>query len=131
MLYAYPAALTTGCTTQACDFRDSLDALHSAGITVVGISQDDPAKLAEFREHDALTYPLVGDPTRETLIAYGAYGEKQLSGKTVNGVIRSTFIIDTHGVIEQGDVRRQGRRPRRQAPPRPRPLIPGSWSSLR
>ncbi len=101
VLYAFPAAMTTGCTTQACDFRDSVDALHAAGITVVGISPDDPVKLAEFRERDALTFPLVGDPTRETLVAYGAYGEKQPYGKTVIGVIRSTYVIDALGVIEQ------------------------------
>lgn len=101
VLYAYPAAMTTGCTTQACDFRDSLDSLTAAGITVVGISPDDPSKLAEFRRAEALTYPLVSDPTRATLVAYGAYGNKQLYGKTVVGVIRSTFVIDAGGVIEQ------------------------------
>ena len=101
VLYAYPAAMTPGCTTQACDFRDSLDALHAAGITVVGISPDQPDALAKFRERDALTYPLVGDPTKETLIAYGAYGETNLNGKTVIGVIRSTFVIDPDGKIER------------------------------
>ena len=101
VLYAYPAAMTPGCTTQACDFRDSLDALQGAGITVVGISPDEPAQLAKFRERDALTFPLVGDPTKETLTAYGAYGEKNLYGKTVIGVIRSTFVIDPDGKIER------------------------------
>jgi peroxiredoxin Q/BCP len=101
VLYAYPAAMTPGCTTQACDFRDSLDALHAAGVTVVGISPDEPAQLAKFRARDALTYPLVGDPSRETLTAYGAYGEKNLYGKTVTGVIRSTFVIDPEGKIER------------------------------
>ena len=98
VLYAYPAAMTSGCTTQACDFRDSLDDLHAAGLTVVGISPDEPARLAKFRERDALTYPLVADPSRETLTAYG---EKQLYGKTVTGVIRSTFVIGPDGVIER------------------------------
>lgn len=101
VLYAYPAAMTPGCTTQACDFRDSLDTLHAAGVTVVGISPDEPEQLAKFRERDNLTFPLVGDPTKETLVAYGAYGEKQLYGKTVTGVIRSTFVIDPDGKIER------------------------------
>ncbi|MBI1379073.1 MAG: thioredoxin-dependent thiol peroxidase [Frankiales bacterium] len=94
VLYAYPAAMTPGCTTQACDFRDSLDALAAAGITVLGISPDSPEKLARFRERDALTFPLLSDPDRSVLTAYGAYGEKQLYGKTVTGVIRSTFVVD-------------------------------------
>jgi peroxiredoxin Q/BCP len=94
VLYVYPAAMTPGCTKQACDFRDSLDALAAAGITVLGLSPDKPEKLAKFREHDALTFPLLSDPSREVLTAYGAYGEKQLYGKTVTGVIRSTFVVD-------------------------------------
>jgi peroxiredoxin Q/BCP len=101
VLYAYPAAMTPGCTTQACDFRDSLSSLHAAGIEVVGISPDTPAKLAEFRERDGLTFPLVSDPDRSVLTAYGAYGEKQNYGRTVTGVIRSTFVIDADGRIEQ------------------------------
>lgn len=101
VLYAYPAAMTPGCTTQACDFRDSLDALSAAGITVVGISPDSPAKLAKFRERDALTFPLVSDPDRAVLSAYGAFGEKNLYGKVVTGVIRSTFVIDADGLIER------------------------------
>jgi peroxiredoxin Q/BCP len=94
VLYVYPAAMTPGCTKQACDFRDSLDALAAAGITVLGLSPDKPEKLARFREHDALTFPLLSDPSRDVLTAYGAYGEKQLYGKTVTGVIRSTFVVD-------------------------------------
>ena len=97
MLYAYPAAMTPGCTKQACDFRDSLASLQAAGYEVVGISPDKPAKLAKFRERDALTFPLVSDPDKSVLMAYGAYGEKQLYGKTVTGVIRSTFVIDDDG----------------------------------
>jgi thioredoxin-dependent peroxiredoxin len=100
VLYVYPAAMTAGCTTQACDFRDSLEALHRAGIEVVGLSPDTPAKLAQFRDHDALTFPLLSDPDRSVLTEYGAYGEKQLYGKTVVGVIRSTFVIGTDGSIE-------------------------------
>jgi peroxiredoxin Q/BCP len=100
ILYVYPAAMTPGCTTQACDFRDSLQSLHAKGFEVVGISPDKPARLAKFRERDSLTFPLVSDPDKTTLKAYGAYGEKKLYGKTVEGVIRSTFVIDPDGKIE-------------------------------
>jgi peroxiredoxin Q/BCP len=101
VLYAYPAAMTPGCTKQACDFRDSLGSLAAGGYQVVGISPDRPDKLAKFRERDALTFPLVSDPDRAVLTAYGAYGEKQLYGKTVVGVIRSTFVIDEKGHLER------------------------------
>ncbi len=101
VLYAYPAAMTPGCTKQACDFRDSLDSLRGAGYQVVGISPDSPAKLAKFRERDMLTFPLVSDENKKVLAAYGAYGQKQLYGKTVTGVIRSTFVIDEKGRIEK------------------------------
>jgi thioredoxin-dependent peroxiredoxin len=94
IVYFYPAAMTPGCTKQACDFRDSLAELNSAGITVLGISPDKPAKLAKFRDKEGLTFPLLSDPDRAVLEAYGAYGEKKLYGKTTIGVIRSTFIID-------------------------------------
>jgi peroxiredoxin Q/BCP len=101
VLYAYPAAMTPGCTTQACDFRDSLSSLNAAGIDVVGISPDPPEKLAKFRAKDGLTFPLVSDPDKAVLSAYGAYGEKQNYGRTVMGVIRSTFVIDPDGRIER------------------------------
>ena len=101
ILYVYPAAMTPGCTTQACDFRDSLGSLQAAGFDVIGISPDAPAKLAKFRERDAITFPLVSDPDKAVLTAYGAWGEKQLYGKTVTGVIRSTFVIDENGAIEK------------------------------
>ena len=94
VLYVYPAAMTPGCTTQACDFRDSLDSLAAAGITVLGLSPDKPEKLAKFREKEGLTFPLLSDPEKTVLAAYGAYGEKKLYGKTVVGVIRSTFVVD-------------------------------------
>jgi peroxiredoxin Q/BCP len=100
ILYAYPAAMTPGCTKQACDFRDSLGSLRAAGYEVVGISPDKPEKLAKFRERDGLTFPLVSDTDKSVLKAYGAFGEKQLYGKTVTGVIRSTFVIDSDGKIE-------------------------------
>jgi peroxiredoxin Q/BCP len=101
VLYVYPAAMTPGCTTQACDFRDSLSSLHAAGYEVVGISPDTPEKLAKFRAKEGLTFPLVADPDRSVLTAYGAYGEKQNYGKTVLGVIRSTFVIGPDGRIER------------------------------
>jgi peroxiredoxin Q/BCP len=100
ILYAYPAAMTPGCTTQACDFRDSLASLTAAGYAVVGISPDKPEKLAKFVERDAITFPLVSDEDKSVLTAYGAYGEKKNYGKTVMGVIRSTFVIDEKGKIE-------------------------------
>jgi len=100
ILYAYPAALTPGCTTQACDFRDQLASFTSEGFTVLGISPDSPEKLAKFREKEGLTFPLLSDPDKSVLEAYGAYGEKKLYGKTVVGVIRSTFVIDAKGTIE-------------------------------
>jgi thioredoxin-dependent peroxiredoxin len=100
ILYAYPAAMTPGCTKQACDFRDSIASLGGAGYQVVGISPDSPAKLAKFRDRDELTFPLVSDEDKSVLVAYGAYGQKQLYGKTVTGVIRSTFVIDEKGAIE-------------------------------
>jgi len=101
VLYAYPAAMTPGCTTQACDFRDNLASLQGHGYQVVGISPDKPAKLAKFVEHDALTFPLVADEDKAVLTAYGAFGEKKNYGKTVMGVIRSTFVIDEKGLIER------------------------------
>lgn len=101
IVYFYPAAMTPGCTTQACDFRDNLSSLAAAGIDVLGISPDPPEKLAEFRERDGVTFPLLSDEDRSTLLAYGAFGEKKLYGKVVEGVIRSTFVIDANGVIEK------------------------------
>ncbi|MGF3055787.1 thioredoxin-dependent thiol peroxidase [Microbacterium sp. YY-01] len=100
IIYFYPAAMTPGCTTQACDFRDSLDALQGAGYTVLGISRDEPAKLARFRERDGLTFPLLSDPDHAVHSAYGTWGEKMNYGKKVEGVIRSTFVIDEDGAVE-------------------------------
>jgi len=110
ILYVYPAASTPGCTKQACDFRDSLAELNGAGLDVIGISPDKPTKLAKFREAEGLTFPLVSDPEKAVLTEYGAFGEKQLYGKTVTGVIRSTFVIAADGSIElaQYNVRATG-----------------------
>ncbi len=100
IVYFYPAAMTPGCTKQACDFSESLDSLRSAGYEVLGISKDTPAKLAKFRERDHLSLTLLADESLETHKAYGAYGEKSLYGKVVQGVIRSTFVVDETGNIE-------------------------------
>jgi len=100
IVYFYPAAMTPGCTKQACDFTDSLDSLKASGYEVVGISPDSPAKLARFRERDALTITLLSDPDKSVLAAWGAFGEKKLYGKVVEGVIRSTFVVGEDGRIE-------------------------------
>ncbi|WP_028472280.1 thioredoxin-dependent thiol peroxidase [Nocardioides alkalitolerans] len=100
IVYFYPAAMTPGCTKQACDFTDSLDSLQAAGYEVLGISPDKPEKLARFREKDGLTIRLLSDPEKEVLAAYGAFGEKKLYGKVVQGVIRSTFVVDEDGKVE-------------------------------
>ncbi|MGZ8718661.1 MAG: thioredoxin-dependent thiol peroxidase [Aeromicrobium sp.] len=100
IVYFYPAAMTPGCTKQACDFSDSIDRLQAEGFAVLGISPDKPEKLAKFRERDGLTITLLSDPDREVLKAYGAFGEKKLYGKVVEGVIRSTFVVDEKGAIE-------------------------------
>ena len=101
IVYFYPAASTPGCTKEACDFRDNLAELDGAGIDVLGISPDQPAKLVKFRDAERLTFPLLSDPSRSVLEAYGAYGEKTLYGKKTTGVIRSTFVVDEDGRIEQ------------------------------
>lgn len=101
IVYFYPAALTPGCTKQACDFTDNLDFLVGHGYDVIGISPDKPEKLAKFREKEELKVTLLGDPDKEVLTAYGAFGEKKLYGKTVTGVIRSTVILDENGKVER------------------------------
>jgi peroxiredoxin Q/BCP len=110
IVYFYPAAMTPGCTTQACDFRDSLDSLQAAGFAVIGISPDKPARLAKFVERDALTFPLLSDPDHAVLEAWGAWGEKKLYGRTMTGVIRSTVVVDAEGMVESAryNVRAKG-----------------------
>ena len=110
IVYFYPAAMTAGCTKQACDFSDSLSSLKAAGYEVVGISPDSPAKLAKFREKDRLTITLASDADRSVMQAYGAFGEKLLYGKTVEGVLRSTFVVDEAGkvVLAQYNVKATG-----------------------
>jgi peroxiredoxin Q/BCP len=99
IVYFYPAASTPGCTKEACDFRDNLRDLNDAGLDVIGISPDQPAKLAKFRDEQGLTFPLLSDADRKVLTAWGAYGEKTMYGKTVQGVIRSTLVVDEKGKI--------------------------------
>ena len=99
ILYFYPEAMTPGCEKQACDFRDNLNSLKSAGYTVIGVSRDDTAKLATFRDRDALNFELLSDPDRAVHERYATWGEKNMYGKTVTGVLRSTFVIDENGII--------------------------------
>ncbi len=101
IVYFYPAAMTPGCTKQACDFTAALPELTEAGVTVLGISPDPPAKLARFREKEHLAITLLSDPDKAVLTAYGAYGEKLNYGKTIMGVIRSTFVVGADGKIEK------------------------------
>ncbi|WP_375483661.1 thioredoxin-dependent thiol peroxidase [uncultured Mycobacterium sp.] len=110
VVYFYPAASTPGCTKEACDFRDNLRDLNDAGIDVVGISPDPPPKLAKFRDAEGLTFPLLSDADRKVLTAWGAYGARQMYGKTVQGVIRSTFVVDEKGkiVLAQYNVKATG-----------------------
>ncbi|MCB1252848.1 MAG: peroxiredoxin [Austwickia sp.] len=100
VIFCYPAAMTPGCTTEACDFRDSAQALQAAGYAVVGLSPDKPEKLAKFVAKESLTYPLLSDVDKTVLTAYGAYGEKKLYGKTTVGVIRSTVVVGPDGRVE-------------------------------
>jgi len=100
IVYFYPAAMTPGCTKQACDFTDSLDSLHARGFEVLGISPDKPAKLAKFRERDGLTITLLSDDDKSVMQEYGAFGEKTMYGKTVTGVIRSTVVVHEEGKVE-------------------------------
>lgn len=110
IVYFYPAAMTPGCTTEACDFRDNLNSLKAAGVAVLAISPDSPEKLAKFRTKDDLNFPLLSDPEHKVLEKYGAWGEKTMYGKTRLGVIRSTFIVDEKGKIAEAlyNVRAKG-----------------------
>ncbi|MEU1052284.1 thioredoxin-dependent thiol peroxidase [Streptomyces sp. NPDC005876] len=101
IVYFYPAALTPGCTKQACDFTDNLDLLAGAGYDVIGISPDEPEKLARFRDTESLRVTLLADPDRTVLDAYGAFGEKKNYGRTYQGVIRSTIVVDEDGKVER------------------------------
>ena len=100
IVYFYPAAMTPGCTKQACDFTESLDSLRAQGFEVLGISPDKPEKLAKFRDRDGLTITLLSDADKAVMTAWGAFGEKKLYGKVVQGVIRSTFVVDEDGRVE-------------------------------
>jgi len=100
IVYFYPAASTPGCTTQACDFRDNMASLQAAGYVVLGVSKDDLPALQKFADNEGLSFPLLSDKDLSVHNAYGAYGEKSMYGKTVQGVIRSTFVVDEQGLIE-------------------------------
>ena len=100
VVYFYPAAMTPGCTTEACDFRDSLSALTSAGLVVLGVSPDSPEKLKKFEEKEGLTFELLSDPDKAMMDEWGAFGEKKNYGKVVQGVIRSTVVVDAEGKVE-------------------------------
>jgi peroxiredoxin Q/BCP len=99
ILYFFPAASTPGCTKEACDFNDNLNPFKKAGYTVLGISPDAPAKLLKFKENQDLNFPLLSDPELEVHKTYGAFGTKSMYGRTYEGVIRSTFVIDEKGKI--------------------------------
>ncbi|MFZ0493448.1 MAG: thioredoxin-dependent thiol peroxidase [Acidimicrobiia bacterium] len=101
IVYFYPKAMTPGCTTEACDFRDSSDRLLSAGFAVVGISPDPPSKLATFKQREHLTFPLLSDQDHEVAAAYGAWGMKRNYGREYEGLIRSTFVIDSVGTVSR------------------------------
>ena len=115
IVYFYPAAMTPGCTKQACDFTDSIDSLQAAGYEVLGISPTSPRSSRSSANGTSLTITLLSDADQAVLQAWGAFGEKKLYGKIVEGVIRSTFVVDADGRIERRAVQRQGHRPRRQA----------------
>lgn len=100
IVYFYPAAGTPGCTTEACDFRDNINSLKSAGYQVLGVSKDTVDDLAKFRDEQGLNFPLLSDLDLAVHNEYGAYGEKSLYGKTVTGVIRSTVVIGEDGSVE-------------------------------
>lgn len=114
IVYFYPAAMTPGCTTQAVDFTAAMDELSSAGLSVLGISPDDSAKLAKFKDQEHISFPLLSDTDKSTLSAWGAYGEKLLYGKLVEGVLRSTFVVEVDGsgkgtiAVAQYNVRAKG-----------------------
>ncbi len=99
IVYFYPAAMTPGCTTQACDFSESLGSLRGEGYAVLGVSPDGPEKLARFRERDGLSITLLADADKQVMTAWGAFGEKKSYGKVVQGVIRSTLVLDEDGVV--------------------------------
>ncbi|HEY1530138.1 MAG TPA: thioredoxin-dependent thiol peroxidase [Galbitalea sp.] len=99
IVYFYPAASTPGCTTQACDFRDNINSLKSAGYQVVGVSKDNLGDLKKFQKEQGLNFPLLSDPDLTVHNAYGAYGEKLLYGKPVTGTLRSTFVVGPDGKV--------------------------------
>lgn len=99
VVYFYPKAATPGCTTEACDFRDSLSSLRGAGYDVVGISPDAPEKLTDFATEQNLTFPLLADQNNEVARAWGTWGTKTVNGVEMEGILRSTFVVDESGTL--------------------------------
>jgi len=99
ILFAYPKAFTSGCTTQACGLRDNFPQFEAKNATVIGISPDDPAELKKWKEKEGLQYTLVSDPDHEVIEAWGAWGEKNMYGKKYTGVIRSHWVIGPDGKV--------------------------------
>lgn len=103
IIYFYPKAATPGCTTEACDFRDSLAALQAAGVDVVGISTDAPEALAAFSDDFGLNFPLLSDADHQVAEAWGAWGEKQINNQTVMGTLRSTVVVNADGTVRTAE----------------------------
>ena len=110
IVYFYPAASTPGCTKEACDFRDTLASLQREGYDVLGVSPDPVKKLAKFAEAEGLTFPLLSDEDHSVAEAYAAWGEKKNYGRTYEGLIRSTIVVDPDGnvAVAQYNVRATG-----------------------
>ncbi|GAP54681.1 putative peroxiredoxin Rv2521/MT2597 [Arthrobacter sp. Hiyo6] len=100
IVYFYPKAATPGCTTEACDFRDSLESFHGSGYKVLGVSPDGPEALAHFTGDFALTFPLLADEDHAVALAYGAWGEKLVNGEVTEGIVRSTVVLDPEGKVK-------------------------------
>lgn len=103
VVYFYPKAATPGCTTEACDFRDSLSSLAAAGYSVIGVSPDSVEEIRAFSDAESLTFPLLADPDAAVAKAWGAWGEKTIGDRTFDGVIRSTFVLDADGVVQRAE----------------------------
>jgi len=101
VMFFYPAAMTPGCTKESCDFRDSYDEFAAAGYEIVGVSPDPPARNAKFKEKEGLNFDLLSDEDKQLATTLGAWGEKTLYGKVMEGLIRSTFVIGTDGSVEK------------------------------
>lgn len=101
VIFFYPKAMTSGCTVEACEFRDRLTDFSADGVTVLGISPDPVRRLERFREKEGLTFPLLSDAEHSVCDAYGVWVEKSMYGRTYWGVERSTFVVGPDGVLEE------------------------------